>query len=121
MVTTQLAVERAERGRELPHPAREEIRLEGVLHALSDPVRVRIVRALADSRTGLTCSAVWLPVSKSTSTHHYRVLREAGLIEQSYRGTSKLNSLRGEDLEALFPGLLECLLSAAERQSERLD
>ncbi|WP_016905834.1 ArsR/SmtB family transcription factor [Streptomyces xiaopingdaonensis] len=105
--------------RRLPHPAPDQIRLEGVLHALSDPARVRIVCALAAAESGLTCSAVEVPVSKSTLTHHYRVLREAGVVAQVYRGTSKVNSLRRDELEELFPGLLEALLTAADRQDRR--
>jgi DNA-binding transcriptional ArsR family regulator len=107
-------------GRELPHPAREEIRLEGVLHALSDPMRLRIVRELAGDCDELTCSQFELPVTKSTTTHHFRVLRENGVIRQVYRGTAKMNGLRRDDLDELFPGLLDCLLVAADRQSRRL-
>jgi DNA-binding transcriptional ArsR family regulator len=104
--------------RELPHPPRGEIRLEGVLHALSDPVRLRIVRDLAaDSDELFTCSYFDLPVTKSTSTYHFRVLRESGVIRQAYRGTAKMNGLRRDDLDALFPGLLDALLSAAARQA----
>ncbi|MFF9147610.1 ArsR/SmtB family transcription factor [Streptomyces sp. NPDC055051] len=103
----------------LEHPAREEIRLEPVLHALSDPVRLRIVRELAASETELSCSYFVLPVTKSTTTHHFRVLREAGVIRQGYRGTAKLNGLRRAALDALFPGLLDTVLAAAEAQSAR--
>jgi DNA-binding transcriptional ArsR family regulator len=106
--------------RELPHPVREEIRLEGVLHALSDPMRLRIVCELAAGRDELTCSQFELPVTKSTTTHHFRVLRENGVIRQVYRGTAKMNGLRRDDLEALFPGLLGSLLAAADRQAGRL-
>jgi DNA-binding transcriptional ArsR family regulator len=106
--------------RALPHPAREEIRLESVLHALSDPMRLRIVRELAGDADELTCSQFDLPVTKSTTTHHFRVLRESGVIRQIYRGTAKLNGLRRDDLDDLFPGLLDALLGAAARQSARL-
>ncbi|MFC8367592.1 MULTISPECIES: helix-turn-helix transcriptional regulator [unclassified Streptomyces] len=105
--------------RALPHPAREEIRLEGVLHALSDPVRLRIVRELAAEDVELTCSQFDLPVTKSTTTHHFRVLRESGVIRQTYEGTAKMNGLRRSDLDDLFPGLLGCLLTAAAHQSLR--
>ncbi|MGH4031892.1 ArsR/SmtB family transcription factor [Actinomycetota bacterium Odt1-20B] len=106
-------------GRTLAHPERAEIRLEGVLHALSDPMRLRVVRELA--RQGeLSCSDIELPVTKSTCTHHYRVLRESGVIQQIYRGTAKRNGLRRDDLEALFPGLLDSVLTAADQQAERL-
>nr|WP_197973843.1 MULTISPECIES: helix-turn-helix domain-containing protein [Streptomyces] len=105
----------------MPHPAREDIRLEGVLHALSDPMRLRIVRELAaDTVDELSCSHFDLPVTKSTTTHHFRVLRESGVIRQVYRGTAKMNGLRRDDLDALFPGLLDSLLAAADRQAARL-
>jgi DNA-binding transcriptional ArsR family regulator len=110
----------ASSSRDLPHPAREDIRLEAVLHALSDPMRLRIVRELVAGRDELTCSQFALPVTKSTSTHHFRVLREAGVIRQCYRGTAKMNGLRGDDLDDLFPGLLDTVLAAADRQAVRL-
>ncbi|NEA49271.1 helix-turn-helix transcriptional regulator [Streptomyces sp. SID10815] len=106
-------------GRTLAHPAPEEIRLEDVLHALSDPLRLGIVRDLAGGRGELACSDFDVPVTKSTTTHHFRVLREAGVIRQVYRGTAKMNGLRRDDLDALFPGLLDSLLAAAARQEER--
>jgi DNA-binding transcriptional ArsR family regulator len=106
-------------GRDLPHPAREEIRLESVLHALSDPMRLQIVRELAADGRELSCSDFVLPVTKSTTTHHFRVLRESGVIRQVYRGTAKLNGLRTDDLDALFPGLLDRVLEAATRQAGR--
>ncbi|MFF8845452.1 ArsR/SmtB family transcription factor [Streptomyces sp. NPDC015127] len=106
--------------RVLDHPARDEIRLESVLHALSDPVRLRVVRALARTEDELSCSYFDLPVTKSTTTHHFRVLRESGVIQQIYRGTAKLNCLRRDDLEALFPGLLDSVLAAAASQDDRL-
>lgn len=110
--------------RALAHPERAEIRLEAVLHALSDPMRLAVVREMAASQgpdsPGLSCSHFDLPVTKSTSTHHFRVLRESGVIEQVYRGTAKLNGLRRGDLDALFPGLLDSVLDAATRQADRL-
>ncbi|MEV6738785.1 helix-turn-helix domain-containing protein [Streptomyces sp. NPDC051104] len=106
--------------RDLPHPVREDIRLEAVLHALSDPMRLRIVRELAAVGDELSCSHFDLPVTKSTSTHHFRVLRESGVIRQVYRGTAKMNGLRRDDLDDLFPGLLDTLLAAAARQAVRL-
>jgi DNA-binding transcriptional ArsR family regulator len=107
-------------GRALPHPGREQIRLESVLHALSDPIRLEIVRELAAREAELSCSQFDLPVTKSTTTHHFRVLRESGVIRQVYRGTAKMNGLRRGDLEDLFPGLLDSLLAAADRQAGRL-
>ncbi|WP_405442391.1 helix-turn-helix domain-containing protein [Streptomyces avidinii] len=104
----------------LAHPEAGEIRLEGVLHALSDPVRLSIVLDLAASSEDLACSYFVLPVTKSTTTHHFRVLRESGVVRQTYRGTTKLNALRREELEALFPGLLDSVLEAAAAEEARL-
>ena len=97
----------------LHHPSRDELDLPAVLHALSDPQRLRIVRQLADRGQPCACSSFGLDVTKSTLTHHFRVLREAGVISQELSGTSKLNSLRREDLDARFPGLLDAMLAAA--------
>jgi DNA-binding transcriptional ArsR family regulator len=96
----------------IPHPGREELDLGAVLHALSDPVRLRIVATLAADGTR-TCGSFGLPVTKSTCTHHFRVLREAGVISQRPEGTTRVNSLRRDDLEARFPGLLDKILDAA--------
>jgi DNA-binding transcriptional ArsR family regulator len=98
---------------QIVHPAREELELSAVLHALSDPVRLMIVAELARSEQEYTCGSFELPVTKSTCTHHFKVLREAGLIQQRHKGTTRLNTLRREDLEARFPGLLETILNAA--------
>ena len=95
----------------LGHPATGEIELAGVLQALSDPIRLRIVVALAGGEE-LSCKSIDLPVVKSTCTHHFRVLREAGVIRQRQEGTSRLNSLRRADLDTRFPGLLAAVLGA---------
>jgi DNA-binding transcriptional ArsR family regulator len=94
----------------IPHPARDEIELGDVLHALSDPVRLKMVAYLAGSDKARTCASFDVPVSKSTCTHHFRVLREAGIIHQRQEGTARLNTLRRDDLEARFPGLLATVL-----------
>jgi DNA-binding transcriptional ArsR family regulator len=96
------------------HPMRADLELGAVLHALSDPVRLRIVADLARHEGEYTCGSFALPVTKSTCTHHFKVLREAGLIHQRHQGTTRLNRLRREDLEVRFPGLLETILQAAE-------
>ncbi|MET9535175.1 MULTISPECIES: transcriptional regulator [unclassified Streptomyces] len=105
--------------RALAHPARDEIRLDGVLHALADPMRMCVVRELALDGGELTCSRFDLPVTKSTTTHHFRVLRESGVIRQIYRGTAKMNVLRRDDLDAVFPGLLDSVLAAAAAEAAR--
>jgi DNA-binding transcriptional ArsR family regulator len=95
----------------LPHPPAADFELSGVLHALSDPTRLCIVAALASGEER-TCKSFELPVTKSTCTHHFRVLREAGVIRQRLVGTTKLNSLRRSELDTRFPGLLEAVLGA---------
>jgi DNA-binding transcriptional ArsR family regulator len=84
-----------------------------VLHALSDPQRLSIVRCLAADPTPRRCGSFQLDVTKSTLTHHFRVLREAGVIDQREEGTARLNSLRRRDLDARFPGLLEAVIAGA--------
>jgi len=97
----------------ITHPERSELELAAVLHALSDPVRLRIVAALAANDDERTCGSFELPVTKSTCTHHFKVLREAGVIRQRQEGTTRLNALRRDDLDARFPGLIETVLRAA--------
>jgi DNA-binding transcriptional ArsR family regulator len=99
----------------IDHPDRTQIELAEVLHALSDPVRLQIVEGLARDEAARTCGSFTLPVTKSTCTHHFRVLREAGVIRQRQEGAARLNTLRREDLEARFPGLLDTVLHAAAR------
>src|SRR3954468_10972969 len=91
-------------------PAAEELELPAVLHALSDPIRLRIVRDLQDGGA-CNCGAFAVPVAKSTLSHHLRVLREAGLTLTEPSGTQRVVSLRRADVDARFPGLLEAVLS----------
>lgn len=100
---------------EIVQPLRSELELAAVLHALSDPVRLQMVTALADQGGAVACSNIDVPVTKSTCTHHFKVLREAGLIAQEKSGRSILNTLRRDDLDARFPGLLNSVLASATR------
>ena len=98
---------------QLEHPDMETLELAKVLHALSDPQRLGIVRALAEDSSPRRCGSFdYLGVAKSTLTHHFRVLREAGVIRQERKGTSKFMTLRREDLDARFPELLGAVLDA---------
>ena len=92
------------------HPT-EDIELPALLHALSDPQRLHIVRELAAKSEPRRCGSFDLDITKSTLTHHFRVLREAGVIEQRVEGTARLNSLRRDDLDGRFPGLLDAVLA----------
>ncbi|HET9720721.1 MAG TPA: metalloregulator ArsR/SmtB family transcription factor [Solirubrobacteraceae bacterium] len=88
-----------------------EFDLATVLHALSDPIRLRIVSELACGGER-SCGAFKLPITKSTSSHHFRVLREAGVISTRVEGKSRINVLRRGELDARFPGLLDAILHA---------
>jgi len=85
--------------------------LPAVLHALSDPVRLRIVSQLSDGAER-SCGSLDLPVAKSTCSHHFRVLREAGVVAQRVEGKCRFNRLLADELEQRFPGLLDAVLLA---------
>jgi DNA-binding transcriptional ArsR family regulator len=103
----------------LYHPNQTDISLAGVLYALGDPVRLEIVKRLAE-KGELPCAALDCDVPKSTMSHHLRVLREAGVLQCRKEGTQHINSLRRCDLDALFPGLLEVILQAMEPAAQQL-
>lgn len=93
-------------------PSIEAIELTAVMHALSDPARLAVVRCLA-SGGERPCGSFELGVSKATASHHFRVLREAGITETRVDGKRRLLSLRRVDLDLRFPGLLDAVLTAA--------
>jgi DNA-binding transcriptional ArsR family regulator len=101
--------------RVIPHPDLEQLHLTDVLHALSDPVRLEIVRLLGIHQE-LSCGRLEVSVSKSTLTHHLRVLRDAGLTYTRSEGVQRLVSLRRDEVEARFPGLLGCVLEHSQPQ-----
>lgn len=96
----------------LYHPDIIDISLAGVLYALGDPVRLDIVRHLAEAEE-LPCASLNCTIAKSTLSHHLRILRESGVLFSRKEGTQHLNSLRRSDLEARFPGLLDVVLRHA--------
>lgn len=89
---------------ELSHPGRDDIDLLDVLHALSDPTRMKIAQTLLESPER-SCGTFDVDVAASTLSHHFRVLREAGIIRQREDGNRRWTSLRHDDLEHRFPGL----------------
>ncbi|NER78644.1 MAG: helix-turn-helix transcriptional regulator [Leptolyngbya sp. SIO1D8] len=99
--------------RPIHHPDKADISLECVLYALGDPVRLEIVKRLAAEQE-LPCAAIDVSVAKSTLSHHFKILRESGVIYCRKQGTQHLNSLRIEDLSDRFPGLLDTILKVAE-------
>jgi DNA-binding transcriptional ArsR family regulator len=99
------------------HPDVRTITLQQVLEALVDPVRRSIVTQLCAVSTDVRCGGFDLSVSTSTATHHFRILREAGLIRQYYVGTSRMNALRRTEIDEAFPGLLDAVVTADRTQA----
>ncbi len=93
------------------HPDRDAIALENVLYALGDPVRLEIVKRLANQGEQ-PCSSLDCKIAKSTMSNHFRILRESGVIYSRREGTQYINTLRLEDLEARFPGLMTVVLQS---------
>lgn len=100
----------------LYHPAIEDVTVEGILHALSDPIRVQILKEIMQSTAPKTCSDfLRLPnrvVPKSTLSQHFRVLREAGLIRSERKGIEMHNSTRCEELKPRFGAMIRAILTA---------
>lgn len=98
--------------RAFKHPPSSDFALDRVLYALSDPVRLEIVRCLA-AVAEASCGELDGGRPKSSMSHHFRVLRDAGLVQTRNVGTTHMNSLRSEELDLRFPGLLTCILAQA--------
>lgn len=103
--------------RKFHHPAVADVALEHLFHALSDPVRLEIVRRLAVEGEA-TCAALDGGRPKSSMSHHFRVLREAGLVRTRGEGAAHLNALRKDELDQRFPGLLDVVLAPAAAPAE---
>jgi DNA-binding transcriptional ArsR family regulator len=108
--------------RPLFHPSIEDITVEGILHALSDPVRVAIYADIVGQECSQNCST-FLAVSdkaipKSTLSQHFRALREAGLIRGERRGVEVHNTSRCSDIDQRFPGLIRAIVNAHAIQSK---
>ncbi|OCT11500.1 transcriptional regulator [Paenibacillus pectinilyticus] len=101
----------------LYHPDKADMHLSSVLYALSDPVRLSIVSEIHNLGE-CTCGGIEVSVVKSTLSHHVRTMREAGVVQVRVQGTQRFLSLRKDDLEARFPGLLTSILQAYESSNE---
>jgi DNA-binding transcriptional ArsR family regulator len=97
--------------RRVKHPDLGEIELVDVMYALSDPTRLEIVKKLSDGRTK-TCRELNGDRPKSSMSHHFKILRDAGVLETRIEGTEHFNALRARDLEKRFPRLLSTILKA---------
>ena len=106
--------------RPLFHPALEDVTVEGLLHALSDPVRAAIFLEIAASGGPRTCSNFLTirdrDVPKSTLSQHFKVLREAGLIRSERHGVEMQNTSRCKEIDHRFPGLIGAIVEAHKRQ-----
>ena len=98
------------------HPPREDITLAGVLAALADPMRLRIVKSLLERHDCMSCreAAPCPDMAKSTLSNHFRILREAGLIETTKKGVEHRNVVREADINARFPRLLKTIVAFSE-------
>ncbi len=99
----------------IPHPDISKITLAQVLSALGDPTRLKIIRMAA--KAPQPCHAFQGKLSKSTLSHHMKVLRDAGIITQCEQGTQHLTSLRRKELDARFPGILNAVLKSLPADS----
>jgi len=95
------------------HADLDEVSVLTALSALADPVRIQLVRELAGSAAWTrSCGSFDVPVGKAALSHHFSVLRGAGLVEQRDQGPKRVNRLRREEFDARFPGLLDLILRA---------
>jgi DNA-binding transcriptional ArsR family regulator len=105
------------------HPSAEDISVEGILHALSDPARAQLFAEIAQSDCARTCSALLeltdRKVPKSTLSQHFKALREAGLIRSERRGVEMYNTPRCAEIDKRFPGLLPAIVNAHKMQTDR--
>jgi DNA-binding transcriptional ArsR family regulator len=107
--------------RPLYHPALKEITVQGILYALSDPVRVRIYAELAQADSAMNCTAFMsngnLKLPKSTLSQHFKILREAGLISSERKGVELKNSTRCQELKKKFGPMVVTILHAYENEA----
>jgi DNA-binding transcriptional ArsR family regulator len=109
--------------RPLTHPHIDDVTVAGILHALSDPVRLAVVNILLKTPAGMNCTETTLKLRlampKSTCSQHYRILREAGLISSERRGVDLSSRVRSSELQARFPGLLASILKSYKKETSR--
>jgi DNA-binding transcriptional ArsR family regulator len=107
--------------RPLTHPHINDVTVAGILHALSDPVRLGIVSKLLTDLDGMNCIEMTLKLKlampKSTCSQHYRILREAGLIASERKGVDLSSRVRASELETRFPGLLASILKSYKKET----
>jgi len=109
--------------RPLYHPPLSEITVQGILHALSDPVRVQIFVHLAAAECPQNCTAFshlgGSPLPRSSLSHHFKILREAGLIRSERKGVELQNRTRCEELKVAFGPLVDTIVTAFEEEAKK--
>ena len=98
--------------RELFHPNIEQLSLSSIMNALGDPIRLNIIKNLANNPE-TTCACCNIDLPKSALSHHFKVLRESGLINVRIEGTQRFLSIRYEEIDGRFPGLLNAIIKSA--------
>jgi DNA-binding transcriptional ArsR family regulator len=98
--------------RQQKHPKIEEVELIDLMYALSDPTRVEIILTLARQGRPMTCGELVIDRPKSSMSHHFKILRGAGVVKTLIKGTEHINSLRLAELEERFPGVLKSILKS---------
>lgn len=113
--TTKPKAKPSERAERIHHPAVDSLNLATIMRTLGDPLRLDIVRLLGEEGE-LLCGDIYerLELPASTGSYHTRLLREAGVTRSRAAGTQRLISLRRDDLESRFPGLVELITAPAE-------
>jgi DNA-binding transcriptional ArsR family regulator len=109
--------------RPLFHPSIEDVSVEAILHALSDPIRVAILSEIVGSECSRNCSnflnVTEKEIPKSTLSQHFKILREAGLVRGERRGVEMRNTSRCTEIDGRFPGLIAAIVNAHHIQSRR--
>lgn len=105
----------------MKHPPIEQVDLIDIMYALSDPTRLEIIRCLASKSGPMTCGELVLNRPKSSMSHHFKILRGAGLVKTVIEGTEHMNSLRLVEIEKKFPNVLSSILKGltASRRSTK--
>ena len=102
--------------RQIKHPTIDQVELTDIMYALADPTRLEIVTLLAKAGRKLTCGEIDLNRPKSSMSHHFKILRSAGLVETLIEGTEHMNSLRLGEIEQKYPGVLNAVINAATKE-----
>lgn len=105
--------------RKIQHPNIDQVELTDIMYALADPTRLEIIALLANAGKQMTCGEINLNRPKSSMSHHFKILRAAGLVETLIEGTEHMNSLRVSEIEQKFPGVLNAVIRAIAKDTKK--